>query len=370
MKNAVGLILNIDGEDDSLKAFLQHRSLSTLPFGGRYRLIDFTLSNMVNSGLSHIGVIGSHKYSSLVDHLGTGKEWSLSRKTQDLSILSGSNNYNIGRLIKVNLRNLLNNRGFLENTLAEHVLIATPNLVTSYDFKNAYDLHLKNDSDITLIFKKDEPLYNLRDNDLYLDFTKNRVSGLYYKRERTTSHFFAEMFFIKKSILVELMDLSERTGDWDLIDMIKYNLDTLRIFGAQHIGYIKRVNCLENYMKANMDLLEFDIMQELFLGKNSIHTKIKDNHPTLYYDPSQVSNSIVGSGCTIDGTVHHSIIFRDTQMNIGSYIQNSIIMQRCEIGRNVSLNYVVMDKDTKISDHTTLVGKPHAPIVLKKGTVI
>ena len=99
MKNAVGLILNVDGEGDSLKDFLQHRSLSTLPFGGRYRLIDFTLSNMVNSGLSHIGVIGSHKYSSLVDHLGTGKEWSLSRKTQDLSILSGSNNYHIGRLI-------------------------------------------------------------------------------------------------------------------------------------------------------------------------------------------------------------------------------------------------------------------------------
>lgn len=370
MKNAVGLILNVDGEDDSLKDFLQHRSLSTLPFGGRYRLIDFTLSNMVNSGLSHIGVIGSHKYSSLVDHLGTGKEWSLSRKTQDLSILSGSNNYHIGRLIKVNLRNLQNNRGFLDATGAEHVLIATPNLVTTFDFKNAYDIHLKNDSDITLIFKKDDPLYHLRDNDLYLEFTKNRVSGLHYKREHTTGHFFTEMFFVKKAILEELLDLSERTGDWDLMDMIKYNIDTLRVFGAQHTGYIKRVNCLENYMKTSMDLLEYEIMQELFLGKNSIHTKIKDNHPTLYDDPAQVSNSIVGSGCIIDGTINHSIIFRDTKMNVGSHIQNSIIMQRCEIGRNVNLNYVVMDKDTKISDHTTLVGKPHAPIVLKKGTVI
>lgn len=370
MKNAIGLILNMDGEDDSLKDFLQHRSLSTLPFGGRYRLIDFALSSMVNSGLSHIGVIGSHKYSSLVDHLGTGKEWSLSRKTQDLTILSGSNNYRFGRLIKVNLRNLHNNRSFLEYTSAEHVIIMTPNLVTSFNFKSAYEIHLKNDSDVTLILKKDDPQYNLKDEDLYLDFNKNRVSGIHFKKDRSTNHFFTEMFIIKKSRLLQLLDLSERTGDWDLMDMIKINIDTLRVFGAQHTGYIKRVNCMENYMKASMDLLEYDIMQELFLGKDSIHTKIKDNHPTHYCDPSKVSNSIVGSGCMIDGTITHSIIFRDTKMNCGSNIQNSIIMQRCEIGRDVNLNYVVMDKDTKISDHTMLVGKPHAPIVLKKGTVI
>ncbi len=85
MKKAIGIILNVDGDNSDLNELLQHRSISTLPFGGRYRMIDFTLSNMVNSGISHVGVVGSHKYSSLIDHLGTGKEWSLSRKTQDLS---------------------------------------------------------------------------------------------------------------------------------------------------------------------------------------------------------------------------------------------------------------------------------------------
>ncbi|KNZ40286.1 glucose-1-phosphate adenylyltransferase subunit GlgD [Acetobacterium bakii] len=370
MKNIIGIILNVDGEDTSLRDFLEHRSLSTLPFGGRYRLIDFTLSNMVNSGISSIGVIGSHKYSSLVDHLGTGKEWSLSRKTQDLSILSGTSNNRIGGLIKINLRNLQDNRAYLEHNSGEHVIISTPNLVTSFDFKNAYDIHLNNNSDITMIFKKDDPRYNLLDDDIYLDFNKNRVSGIHYKKSRVTNHFFAEMFIIKKSVLLRLLDLSKITGDWDLMEMIQANVDELRIYGAQHRGYIQRVNSLESYMTSSMDLLEFEIMQELFLGKKTIHTKIKDNHPSLYCDSAHVYNSIVGSGCIIHGTVSHSILFRDTIMHEGSHIQNSIIMQKCEIGKNVSLNYVVMDKDTIIRDNTTLMGRPHSPIVFKKGSVI
>ena len=370
MKNAIGIILNVDGEDTTLRDFLQHRSLSTLPFGGRYRLIDFTLSNMVNSGLSHIGVIGSHKYSSLVDHLGTGKEWSLSRKTQDLSILSGSSNNRIGNLIKINLRNLQNNRAFLKYDSSEHVIIATPNLITSFNFNGAYNIHMNNDSDITLIFKKDNSHYHLLEDDIYLDLNNDRVTGIHYKKSKTTSHFFADMLIIKKSVLLTLLDLGERTGAWDLMDMIQANVDCLRIYGARHRGFIKRVNSLESYMKASMDLLEYKVMQELFLGKASIHTKIKDNHPSRFCDSAQVSNSIVGSGCMINGIVSHSILFRNTTMHGTSSIQNSIIMQKCEIGENVSLNYVVMDKDTKIRDNTRLIGKPHAPIVFKKGSVV
>lgn len=370
MKNVIGLILNVDGEDTTLKPFLQHRSLSTLPFGGRYRLIDFTMSNMVNSGLSHIGIIGSHKYSSLVDHLGTGKEWNLSRKTQDLSILSGSSNNRIGNLIKINLRTLQNNRAYLEYDSSEHVIIATPNLITSFNFKSAYEMHKKNNSDVTLIFKKDDPRYNTLEDDIYLSFDKNRVKKINFKKQAQTNHFFAEMLIIKKSTLLSLLDLGEKTGDWDLMDMIKENVDTLKVFGAPHIGYIQRVNDLNSYLKVSMDLLEFDVMQELFLDENPIYTKVKDNHPTLYGDNAMIANSIVGSGCSVEGKVSHSIVFRDTTLLSNSNIENSIIMQKCHIGKNVTLNYVVLDKDTVINDNTTLTGTPDKPIVCKKGTVI
>ena len=184
MKKTIGYILNIDAENTDLNPLLSHRSISTLPFGGRYRLIDFTLSNMVNAGVGHVGVVGSYKYSSLVDHLGTGKEWSLSRKTQDLSILAGSGAVRFNELVKISTRDLSNNRAFIDRYDVENVIIAAPNLVTSCDFKTAFDLHLEKSADITLIYKDVEPAHRFVDNDVFIDLDEDKVVGLNYKTEK------------------------------------------------------------------------------------------------------------------------------------------------------------------------------------------
>ena len=148
MKNTIGFILNIDGDNTDLGELTEHRSMSTLPFGGRYRLIDFTLSNMINSGINHVGVVGSYKYSSLIDHLGIGKEWSLSRKTQDLSILSGYSSVRYGDTVKISVRDLYNNRIFLTHgSDITDIIISVPNLVTSFDFNAAYRIHKTNNAD-------------------------------------------------------------------------------------------------------------------------------------------------------------------------------------------------------------------------------
>lgn len=370
MKKAIGIILNIDGDNSDLNELLQHRSISTLPFGGRYRMIDFTLSNMVNSGISHVGVMGSHKYSSLIDHLGTGKEWSLSRKTQDLSILAGSSSVRFGNLMKINLRDLYNNRAFLQHSSDEDVVISAPNLVTTFNFNTSYKIHKTNDSDVTLIFKRVQPSFSFESNDVFLEFDKYRVTDIQYQKDHMTDHCYADMMIIKRSVLIDLMALGERTGEWDLMDMIKNNIDTLKVYGAPHTGYINRVHNLQKYYESNMDLLEFDVMKELFLGKNSIHTKIKDNHPTLYGDNAVVRNSIVGSGCEVEGSIYHSILFRDSTIGSGTEISNSIIMQKAEIGKNVKLNYVIFDKDVKIRDNASLRGTKDSPIVLSKGMII
>ncbi len=288
MKKTIGFILNIDGDNSDLNELLHHRSISTLPFGGRYRMIDFTLSNMVNSGINHVGIVGSHKYSSLVDHLGTGKEWSLSRKTQDLSILSGSSNVRFGDFIKINIRDLYNNRAFLEHSHDEDVIISAPNLITAFDFNPAYKIHKTNNSDVTMIFKKVQPSFSFNDNDAFVDFVifkkvqpsfsfndndafvdfdKYRITKISYKSEQMTEHCYADMLIIKKDGLLHLMDTAERLGVWDLMDIIKDNIDTLRVFGAPHTGYLNRVNNLKKFYESNMDLLDFDIMKSLFLGE-------------------------------------------------------------------------------------------------------
>jgi len=371
MNNTIGFILNIDSDSSDLGELLEHRSMSTLPFGGRYRLLDFSLSNMVNSGIKHVGVVGSYKYSSLVDHLGTGKEWSLSRKTQDLSILAGSNSVRFGDAIKISVRDLFNSMPFLERgSDVEDVIISAPNIITSFDFNAPYKIHKTNNSDVTLIFKKVKPSFNLQDNDAFVDFDKYRITNIHTQSSQQTDYVYADMMIIKKSVLFELVAKAESIGEWDLLDVIRDNIDTLRVFGAPHTGYLNRVNNMAKFYEANMDLLDFDVMKELFLGEHQIYTKMKDNHPTRYGSTAVVNNSIVGSGCRINAKIDNSILFRDSKIGEGTEISDSIIMQKAEIGKNVKLKYVIFDKDCKIRDNATMIGTKDNPIILSKGRSI
>ena len=261
MQNTIGYILNIDGENTDLNELLQHRSLSTLPFGGRYRLLDFTMSNLVNSGVNHIGVVGSYKYSSLIDHLGTGKEWSLSRKTQNLSILAGASGVRYGDNIKVSVRDLHYNIPFLsKGSNVKDVIICSPNLITSFDFSTAHRIHRTNNADITMIFKKVHPDFNTTDNDVFVEFEKFRVSKLNHHTGKTAEHVFADMMIIKRDVLIDLVKKANELGEWDLMDVIDDNMDTLRVFGAPHTGYLARINNMQRFFETNMDLLNYDVM--------------------------------------------------------------------------------------------------------------
>ncbi|MBQ3334858.1 MAG: glucose-1-phosphate adenylyltransferase subunit GlgD [Eubacteriaceae bacterium] len=371
MQNTIGYILNIDGENTDLNELLQHRSVSTLPFGGRYRLLDFTMSNLVNSGVNHIGVVGSYKYSSLIDHLGTGKEWSLSRKTQNLSILAGASGVRYGDNIKVSVRDLFYNIPFLsKGSNVKDVIICSPNLVTSFDFSTAHRIHRTNNADITMIFKKVHPDFNANDNDVFVEFEKFRVSKLYHQTGETAEHVFADMMIIKRDVLIDLVKKANELGEWDLMDVIHDNMDTLRVFGAPHTGYLSRVNDMKRFFEANMDLLNYDVMNELFMGENPVYTKIKDNHPTHYSNDAEVTKSIVGSGCQIQAKIKNSVLFRDSIIGNGTDIDSCIIMQKANIGDNVTLKYVIMDKDCHIRDNTSLIGTKENPIIISKGRSI
>lgn len=368
MKNTIGFILNIDGDNTDLGELTEYRSMSTLPFGGRYRLIDFTLSNMINSGVSHVGVVGSYKYSSLIDHLGTGKEWSLSRKTQDLSILAGYSSVRYGDTVKISVRDLYNNRIFLTHgSDITDIIISAPNLVTSFDFNAAYRIHKTNNADATMIFKKNRPSYELKANDAYLDFDKYRVNTIHYQDGETTNYVFADMMIIKKQVLLDLLETANNMGEWDLMDVITDNLNTLRIFGAPHAGYFARINSMRRFREVNSDLLDFDVMKELFLGDAQIYTKVKDNHPAHYGITAHVDHAIVGSGCTVNGILDHAILFRDSMVGENSRIENCIIMQHATIGRNVTLKHVILDKNCSIRDNVSLTGTKDNPIILGKG---
>ncbi len=372
MKNTIGMIFSESVENSDLRDLLQNRSIGTLPFGSRYRLMDFTLSNMVNSGIKKIGVIASSKYTSVIDHLGTGKDWLLSRKTGDLQILKGSESARIGESIKINVKDLIDNRQFLERTTGDTVLISGSNLITTYDFNEPYEVYNKNNADIVMIYRKDEARFHSLPTDIYLELDGLTVTDIKrYSQGDVSDNKFVDMMLIKKSVLLEMLDAAEVRGEWDLIDVIEQNIGRLKILAALHTGYINRVTNIERYYVGNMDLLDYKVLKELFMQEDRpIYTKVKDNHPTHYGDNAKVRDSILGSGAVIDGEMEKSVAFREVKVGEGSKISNSILMQKCIIGKNVTLDHVIFDKECVIRDNATLIGTYKEPIILSKGTTI
>lgn len=370
MKDTLGIILPQVGDDSDLEPLLGHRTIGTLPFGGRYRLIDFNLSNIVNSGINKVGIIGSIKYSSIIDHLGTGKEWLLSRKTNDLSILTGSVNRKIGGNYKINMLDFILNKSFFERSNADKIVLAGPNIVTTFSFNDADRVFEKNDADIVLIYRPDEHSFATIKSDVFLTLDGRRVTDLTFARDDHTDHKYADMMIIKRETLLKIIETAEKSEEYDLMQIIMDNLDSLKVYGWEHEGYINRVFSIQKYYQASMDLLKYDVLKELFLSGQPVYTKTKDNHPTRYGYDTNITDCIVGSGGYIDGEMKHSIVFREVEVEKGSKIQNSIMMQKCIIGKNVVLDHVIFDKEVTVRDNTNLIGTVEEPIVLKKGTVI
>lgn len=375
MYNTIGVITN-KPESDILRDLTKYRSINTVPFGGRYRLIDFALSNMVNSGLKTIGVIGSYKYRSLVDHLGTGQEWSLSRKKQGLSILNGGVDHYIGSNPRINLIDLYSNLDFFIKTSQKNVIISESDVVCNINFKKVLRFHEENDADITLIHGElgdlDENQQN-EENELMLKVNESTktIEEIGYDCNGECNHLFLDMLIIKKDLLLQILYGSKNSKkSLDLIPVIKNHLMRLRILGYPFTGYYHKVNSVNRYFQSSMDLLRKEVKEELFCHEDKVLTKINDNHPTRYLKAAKTKNAMVASGCILGGCVDHSIIFRQVHIKAGANVKNSVLMQRCSIGKGSVLENVILDKEVKIGDGVVLKGQKGQPIVIGKGSSI
>lgn len=365
MGNVIGIIAS-GCPSGLMMGLIRERPIAALPFGGRYRLLDFPLSNMVNSGLRTVGIITPFHYRPVLDHLGAGKEWLLDRKTGGLFILPSSNREKAGG--KFPLADLAGNLDFFHKDRAEHVIISCSNLVINLDFRPVLDFHQNQKADVTLIYHADgvageagETLFLAPDHSGQVqEFNTGLTSG--------NGKVFLDMLVIKKDILLELLEGNAGEEDRELLGVIAAKVGQIRVFAYPFSGYVGRISSVVDYFKCNMDLLKPEIRRELFMESNKIHTKIADNPPTLYGHNALSSNSLVASGCKIDGTVENSIIFRQVQIKPGAVVKNSIVMQKCIIGRNVVLENVILDKFVRIKDHTVLQGHFDKPVVIEKTT--
>src|SRR6056297_896479 len=373
MKRLAGIIINCPNQNN-LEAMTSHRSIHTVPFGGKYRLIDFPLSNFVNSGIKKIGVIGSYKYRSLADHLGSGEDWNLSSKSNDLSILHGGKNKKIGEITRISIQDLIDNKAFFRKIAdtTDHILLSNCNSIANMDVEEIFDFYKDKDADVVMVYKSNytsDDLYKGIGVEVERDGTINKILN---NSHECMDHFnlYAGMMFIKRRLLEDIIEDAEESGELDLIDVIESNLNRFKVYGYPMEGYLKIVNSLKSYFDASMYQLDPEIQKELFYSNRRIYTKTKDNHPTKYNDKSKVKNSIIASGSHINGTVENSIIFREATIAEGAIIRNSVIMQNCVIEKNTEIVNGILDKYVRVTEGKVLKGTEDKPLLIKKDSVI
>lgn len=354
--NMIGLI-NMR-EDRPLKEINDTRPLATLPIGGKYRLIDFTLSNMVNAGIENVGLMLSSQSRSVLDHIRSGKEWGLAHKGDGLFYLPEERS-DIENPVEGDIAAYYKNLVFIRRANKRYALLSGCDMVQNIDYDEVLHFHRRNNTDVTFIYQKQKYDFNREGYVLTIDTDcTDRVRAIDSKMEvKAGDNLYQRGIIIDCDVLQDCIRRAYSQGYTHLItDVFQRNVDRLRIFGYNYQGYAKRIDSLQSYFEVNMDLRDSRIWHELLLKDldHRIYTKIKDEAPAKYMEESHVSNSLIANGCIIEGRVENSILFRRVRVGRNAVIRNSIIMQHSVIGEDAELDYVVCDKNSVIQPEAVL----------------
>ena len=338
MKNVFGIIAaNYTAND--FGGLLARRTIASLPFGGRYRLVDFALSNMVNSGIGTVGLIMPAYYRSLIDHVGSGKEWNLDKKIGGLYILPGTVYGGHNTSERFLLSDLLVNHRYIERREKDtHALITSSSFVYNMDYTPFIKQHIDGD-------------YS--------------ASYVYYTNENGEK-VLMDCFMVKRSVLLSIISNYSAYGHLDIVKLIKREIPEEKIGSYEYTGYVKNINSIQDYVEASRDMLKRDNQLSLFMGERQIRTKIQDEAPTRYGENAKVTASLVSAGCEIDGTVEQSVISRSVIIEEGAYVKNCIIFQHCRIKKGARLENAILDKYVKAGENITLSGSDTKPLIIGK----
>ncbi len=370
MKKVMGLIA-ANYSPDLLGDLTIERPLAAMPFGGRYRLLDFALSNMVNMGIHTVGIITPSHYRPIMDHLGAGKEWSLDRKRGGLFILPGLNYGYRNMATKFLLRDIMNNMEYLIRADEEHVIISSANQVFNISFEAMAKAHIAADADVTLLYKQTTGFYESPEEKIFLNLgDAGRVDSMSHSQAAVKENLFCDVIIIKRKLLMQFIEWYREVPYIDLMEVIEHNIRTVNVRSYEMTGYSHRIDSVENYFQTSMDLLKKEVREELFTGERKIYTKVRDNVPTRYETGCKVRNSLIANGCTIQGQIENSVLSRRCVVKPGAVVKNCIIMQGAVINSGAVLENAIIDKYTEISADTVIKGRAEKPIYLRKMATI
>ncbi len=370
MNKLHGIIFSYLSNPD-LRELTIHRNTCSLPYGGRYRVVDFMLSSMVNAGISDVGMIVHTNYQSLLDHLGSGKDWDLSRKHGGLRILPpfGYAEKQEG-IYRGRMDALAGVRSYLENIRQDHVILAGGDLALNLPIADVYAQHIATGADITAVCSGN-PKGDPKSVDFFTVNAEGRITDLAVRPNASAGYESLEVYVLSKDLLLSLVDhctahnLPSFSGG-----VLQPMMEKLKICAYVFDGYAARLQSVAGYFARSMELLDPAVRAQLFTPERPVRTKDQSN-PSTYYGPgAKAVNSLVADGCIIEGEVENSILFRGVRVEKGAKVSNCVLMQGTTVQAGAVLKYAIADKNVRVNPGRMLMGHCTYPLAISKNEIV
>ncbi len=353
--------------DNLVPELVSERTMASIPFGGRYRLIDFVLSSMANAGVDNVSIIVRKNYHSLMDHIGSGREWDLARKRGGLNIVPPFAERSV-KMYSGRVDAIASILHWLNSCKERYVILSDVNTALNFDFNALLDAHIQSNADVTVVYNRAEIPEGAKNDNYTLQIKDGRVTELLTNDYRPgVQNLSMNIYVIDRESLIQLVrDAAVRGLVYFERDILARNLSLLNVQAYEFNGYVARICDMKSYFDENMRLLKDKSVDMLFNPANPIYTKIRDDNPTRYLEGSHVKNSLLADGCVIEGVVENSVLFRGCQIKKGAVVRNCVLMQDTVVEENAKVEYIVTDKNVHITADKQLNGTDSFPVFVAK----
>lgn len=371
MANAFGIV-NFSGKQIWVDGMQTYRPIGAFSFLGRYRVIDFPISNLTNSGIEHIQVYIRRKPRSLTEHLGTGRHYNINSKRGKMHILFSENGVE-NDIYNNDIAAFIENMNCIERVHYPYVVIVPSYMIYSMDFDSLLHTHIDSGADITLLYHSvDNAKENyLNCNTLELNRQKG-VNGIEQNHGNAKNrNIFMDTYVLSKELFLELVNKAHKTSSmYTFADIIDEECENLDIRAVPHKGYFAAITDFKSYYDANMDLIDLKNAMNLFDDEWPVYTRTNDSCPTQYFEDSKVTSSVVSNGCLIDGEIENSIIGRGCIIKPGAVVKNCVISADVVIGKGVHVENMMVDKHARLIRGKRIIADPAKPGYVKRGDTL
>lgn len=371
MAKAFGIVTS-SGTHINVEGLQQYRPIGAFSFLGRYRVIDFPISNMSNSGMDRIQVYVRNKPRSLAEHLGTGRHYNINSKRGKLQLMFAQNSSE-NDVYNTDIASFAENLEFIERMHEQYVVIAPSYMIYAADYSELLQTHINSGADITLLY---HAVDNAREAFLNCDILNlNKQKGVESIEKNRGSaknrNIFMDTYIMKKDLFIELIKKARKISSmYTLPQIVHASVGELDIRGVAHKGYFASITDFKSYFDANLSLIDIKAAENLFDSKWPIYTRTNDSCPTQYFEGASIKNSVVSNGCCIEGTVENCVIGRGCRISSGAVVKNSIILSHTVIGENVHLENQVVDKWAKIIHENEVLAESEHPGYIRRDDIL